>query len=62
MHHMEMTGSIVGSCNTVNSQCCPQCGSQMKEAERRKEGATIFVWFDCIKADCDGQWLQSDDQ
>jgi hypothetical protein len=31
----------------------------MKEAERCKEGSITYVWFECAKADCNGQWWQS---
>ena len=44
--------------NVVNRRRCPQCGGPMKEADRCKEGSITYVWFECVKADCDGQWLQ----
>jgi hypothetical protein len=37
---------------------CPECRSQMKEAQRREENGSIFIWFECSKPDCRGQWLQ----
>jgi len=37
---------------------CPQCGSAMAEAERINENGFSFVWYECIRADCDGQWLE----
>jgi hypothetical protein len=37
---------------------CPECKSQMKEAERREENGSIFIWFECSRPDCRGQWLQ----
>jgi len=43
----------------VNNRYCPQCGSMMKEAKRRKGGSVTFLWFECIKANCEGQWLHS---
>ena len=37
---------------------CPECKSQMKEAERREENGSLFIWFECSRPDCRGQWLQ----
>ena len=37
---------------------CPQCGSTMAEAERINENGFSFVWYECTKADCEGQWLE----
>jgi len=59
MNNTETSLVNVGLFRVVNNQHCPQCGGLIKEAQRRKEGSITFVWFECIKADCDGQWLQS---
>lgn len=37
---------------------CPECKSKMKEAERRQENGTTFVWFECSRPECKGQWLR----
>jgi hypothetical protein len=42
----------------LNSQLCPECGSRMTIAERHGENGALFVWYDCSRQDCDGQWLQ----
>ena len=42
----------------LNSQFCPECGARMTEVDRRRENEVLFVWYDCIRKDCDGQWLQ----
>jgi predicted RNA-binding Zn-ribbon protein involved in translation (DUF1610 family) len=42
----------------VNSQFCPECGARMTEADRCRENGVLFVWYDCSRNDCDGQWLQ----
>ena len=53
------TSLVKGSLfNVINNQHCPQCSSQMKESDRRKEGSITYVWFDCVSANCDGQWMQ----
>jgi predicted RNA-binding Zn-ribbon protein involved in translation (DUF1610 family) len=42
----------------LNSQFCPECGARMTEADQCRENGVLFVWYDCIRTDCDGQWLQ----
>ena len=37
---------------------CSECGAQMVEVDRRSEGGTLFVWYECSRDNCDGQWLQ----
>ncbi|MBN1126839.1 MAG: hypothetical protein JXA82_17670 [Sedimentisphaerales bacterium] len=59
MQNQETSLVGAGLFKIENSRGCPQCGSQMKETERRTEGSITFVWFACAKADCDGQWMQS---
>ena len=59
MNNTETSLAKVSLFNVVNNQRCPQCGGLMKKSERREEGSITYVWFECIKADCDGQWLQS---
>jgi len=44
--------------NVVNNQHCPQCGGLTEEVDGCKEGSIAYVWFECVKADCDDQWLQ----
>jgi len=58
MNSAGMTLATVSLFNVINKRCCPQCGGPMREAERHKEGSTTYVWFECIRAGCDGQWLQ----
>lgn len=37
---------------------CPVCGRIMAEVDRLREGDHVFIWFKCIKKECNGQWLQ----
>ena len=37
---------------------CPNCGHMMAEVDRHKENGDLFVWYECSRNDCDGQWLQ----
>ena len=37
---------------------CPECGANMVKVDHRSEGGTSFVWYECSREDCDGQWLQ----
>ena len=41
-----------------STRICPECGSRMKEIERATESGSIFIWYECENANCDGQWLQ----
>lgn len=42
----------------LNKQFCPECGTHMKEVDRCRENGALFVWYQCSRNDCDGQWLQ----
>jgi hypothetical protein len=37
---------------------CPQCGATMVEADKLLEGNAAYVWHECSKEACDGQWLE----
>jgi len=37
---------------------CPECGAKMDEAERVSENGFIFVWYNCSRPGCSGQWLE----
>jgi hypothetical protein len=37
---------------------CPECGAVMKEVDRLIEGKRTYIWLECSKSDCNGQWLQ----
>ena len=37
---------------------CPECNTQMIEVDRHDEKQALFVWYECIRENCDGQWLQ----
>ena len=37
---------------------CPECGGKMVEADRCHENGMLFVWHECARNDCHGQWLQ----
>jgi hypothetical protein len=42
----------------LNEPLCPECGSDMTEAKRRNENQALFVWYECSRNGCNGQWLQ----
>ena len=43
----------------LQSGCfCHECGAGMMEVERRNENHTLYVWYECSRKSCDGQWLQ----
>ena len=37
---------------------CPQCNADMIVAEQHRENGTLFVWHECARDGCDGQWLE----
>ena len=41
-----------------NHHLCPECGTKMTEAERADEGNAVFIWYECSRDNCAGQWLQ----
>ena len=41
-----------------DKKCCSGCGEEMKEVDRCNESGVLFVWYECGKDNCDGQWLQ----
>ena len=41
-----------------NKRPCPECGGPMKEVDRRSENKTLYLWLNCGRNNCDGQWLQ----
>ena len=43
---------------TQEDKFCPECGANMVKVDHRNEGGTLFVWYECSREDCDGQWLQ----
>ena len=47
---------------TTDEKCCPECGAGMMEVDRCNENGSLFVWYQCSKNNCDGQWLQKDPQ
>ena len=43
----------------VNEYClCPECGAVMNEVDRMTEAHYVYIWFECSKSDCMGQWLK----
>ncbi|MHC4396392.1 MAG: hypothetical protein ACYS1A_12125 [Planctomycetota bacterium] len=43
---------------TRDKPFCFECGEQMAEVERLNENGVLFIWYECLRNDCDGQWLQ----
>lgn len=37
---------------------CPECGATMNEVDRLTEGECVYIWLECSKSSCNGQWLQ----
>jgi len=39
---------------------CPQCNADMIAAEQCRENGYLFVWYECTRDSCDGQWLKKE--
>jgi hypothetical protein len=53
IRHWEMNAG-----RTIFGHICPECGVKMEEAERVSENGFIFVWYECSRPGCNGQWLE----
>ena len=54
----EPTRLIVKHSQSQKQVFCTVCGAHMVEVDRRSEDGVLFVWYECSKNNCDGQWLQ----
>jgi hypothetical protein len=45
-------------CEIAKKHLCPQCHGEMAEVERVNENGFSFIWYECMRVDCDGQWLE----
>jgi predicted RNA-binding Zn-ribbon protein involved in translation (DUF1610 family) len=43
---------------TSREKRCPECGEKMMEIDRCNENGASFIWYECGRKDCDGQWLE----
>ncbi len=53
-----MNGIATKIKHVKNKRFCPECDEEMKEVDRCNESGVLFVWYECGKDNCDGQWLQ----
>ena len=53
-----LDGFPIKSRQLPNERHCPECGTQMTEVDRHNENQALFVWYECSRDGCDGQWLQ----
>lgn len=37
---------------------CPDCSGVMTEVDRINEKGFSFIWYECKRSGCDGQWLE----
>ena len=54
----DMKGITVGFRRTPGQKRCPECGAKMIEVDRCNENGALFVWHECSRDNCNGQWLQ----
>ncbi len=57
MEAVDMSKSLPWFIRAEQEQLCPECGARMTEMDRLGEGNATFVWYKCIKMNCNGQWL-----
>ena len=53
-----VSGMSVRLRQAVNRKRCPECGAQMSEVDRHNENGVLFLWYECSRDSCDGQWLE----
>ncbi|MHC4637024.1 MAG: hypothetical protein ACYTBV_05885 [Planctomycetota bacterium] len=44
--------------HAMDKHFCPECSAQMIEVDRRNENRALYVWYECGRDNCEGQWLQ----
>ena len=42
----------------MKQPACPDCGERMVEVERVKEERYFYIWYECARQNCNGQWLE----
>ena len=55
---LDDNGDMNNSFQRAGQISCPVCGNMMTKVDERKENGDLFVWYECSRNDCDGQWLQ----
>ncbi len=53
-----MKGISIRFHQTPDQKRCPECGDKMIEVDRCNENGALFVWHECSRKNCNGQWLQ----
>jgi hypothetical protein len=46
------------SFEVMNKHMCPNCRGAMVEVDRIRENGYSFIWYECVRPGCDGQWLE----
>ena len=42
----------------IYQKSCPECAAPMEKIEHAYEDRTLFIWYQCSRKECDGNWLQ----
>jgi len=53
----ENTATTANECRVTDKRLCPNCRASMSEVDRLLENGALFIWYECPRAHCDGQWL-----
>lgn len=43
--------------SAIGQVMCPDCKTVMAEVDRLAENGVSFIWYECTRDGCDGQWL-----
>jgi hypothetical protein len=47
-----------GHWELADKHMCPNCRGAMAEVDRVNENGFSFIWYECMQANCNGQWLE----
>lgn len=42
----------------LEKHLCTECGGRMAEVDRINENGFLYVWHECVRSGCNGQWLE----
>lgn len=52
------TGNTKNLIHTAECRLCPDCRSVMSKVDQVAENGLLFIWYECTREGCDGQWLE----
>lgn len=58
MNSCSAKGLTIRYHQAVHEKRCPECGLKMAKVDQSRESNALFIWYQCSKNNCEGQWLQ----